>query len=176
MSLIVEDGTGKTDAESYISVADASTYHAARGNTAWAALATDALREQALRRATDYMGQAYRERWKGYRKTATQLLDWPRSFVYLEPFVHGAVGTYPYLVPDDSVPELVRRSCAELALRAAAGTALMADSGQGVTREKIGPIEVEYSEFSSSMVRYSAVDGSLAPYLAAGGGVQVLRG
>ena len=49
MSLIVEDGTGKSTSESYISVADASTYFAARAVTSWAALATDALREAALR-------------------------------------------------------------------------------------------------------------------------------
>ena len=78
MSLICEDGSGKSDSESYISVADASSYHTARGNTAWAALATDALREAALRRATDYMRQAYRSRWQGYKVNEDQALDWPR--------------------------------------------------------------------------------------------------
>jgi hypothetical protein len=36
MALIVEDGTGLANAESYVSVADATTYHANIGNTAWA--------------------------------------------------------------------------------------------------------------------------------------------
>ena len=67
MAIVVEDGTGKSTAESYISVADASTYHTARGNTAWAALTTDALREAALRKATDFMRQVYRSRWQGYK-------------------------------------------------------------------------------------------------------------
>ena len=35
MALEVEDGTGKSTAESYISVADATTYHTARGNSTW---------------------------------------------------------------------------------------------------------------------------------------------
>ena len=52
MSLVVEDGTGKADAESYISVADADTYHSNRGNTDWAALTTTE-KEQLLRGATD---------------------------------------------------------------------------------------------------------------------------
>ena len=79
-SLIVEDGTAKPDAESYISAADASTYHAARGNTDWAALTTLA-KERALRRATDYMLQVYSLQWAGVRHTTTQALDWPRDGV-----------------------------------------------------------------------------------------------
>ncbi len=178
MSLIVEDGTGLATAETYISVADAVTYHAARGNTAWAALATDALREQALRRAADYMTQAYRLRWKGNRKTTTQALDWPRSWVYLQPVTTPGIGDYPYLVSDTSVPVDVARACAELALRAAAlgTTPMLADTGQTVTSEKVGPLEVHYGEFSPATTRYSAIDAAMAPYLTANGGAQVLRG
>ena len=66
MSLIVEDGTGKSNAESYISVADADTYHSNRDNTDWAALTT-AEKERLLRIATDYMVAVYRLRWDGYR-------------------------------------------------------------------------------------------------------------
>ena len=46
MTLIVEDGTGLANAESYVSVADATTYHANIGNTAWAAITSDATKEQ----------------------------------------------------------------------------------------------------------------------------------
>ena len=53
MTLVIEDGTGKSNAESYISVADADTYHSNRGNTDWAALTT-AEKERLLRIATDY--------------------------------------------------------------------------------------------------------------------------
>lgn len=175
MALVVEDGTGKANAESYISVADATTYHADRGNTAWAALATDALREQALRNATEYMVQVYRLRWKGFRMTATQALDWPRSFVYLEPVLTGSNESYPQLVSDVIVPTDVSRQCAQLALRASTGTALIADAGQTVKKEKVGPLEVEYSEYSPSTIRYPSVDAALAPYLKSNGGVQVIR-
>jgi hypothetical protein len=68
MTLTVEDGTGKADAESYISVADADTYFTARNNATWAALSTSD-KEAALRKATDYMLQAYRVRWAGMRET-----------------------------------------------------------------------------------------------------------
>lgn len=175
MTLIVETGAVVAGAESYISVADATAYHAARGVTAWAALASDTVREQVLRRATDYMLQTYRGRWKGYRKDAAQTLDWPRTFVYLEPFVHGAVGVYPYLVADDAVPEEVKRACAELALRAAAGE-LLKDLTQGKVHVKVGPIETEYDRYSPRLASYTAVDAMLAPYLErSAGAVRVVR-
>ena len=75
MALIVEDGTGLSTSEAYISVADASTYFTARGNTTWAAISTDDLREAYLRQATEYMTQVYRSRWEGVRYSETQALD-----------------------------------------------------------------------------------------------------
>lgn len=38
MALEVEDGSGKANADSYISVADADAYFAARGITLWATM------------------------------------------------------------------------------------------------------------------------------------------
>ena len=159
MTLIVEDGSGKSDSESYISVADASNYHTVRGNTAWAALATDALREAALRRATDYMRQAYRSRWQGYKVNEDQALDWPRYDVEVE----------GYAVDSDIVPTEVKNACAELALRASAAD-LNPDLTQGVLSEQVGSISVTYDKASPQFTRYRAIDALLSPYLKAGGG------
>ena len=159
MSLIVEDGSVVTGAESYISVADATTYHTARGNAAWAALTTDALREAALRKATDFMRQVYRSRWQGYKVNEDQALDWPRYNVEVE----------GYAVDSDIVPTEVKNACAELALRASAAE-LNPDLTQGVAREKVGQIEVEYDKASPQFTRYKAIDALLSPYLKAGGG------
>jgi hypothetical protein len=159
MALIVEDGSGKSDSESYISVADASSYHTARGNTAWAALATDALREAALRRATDYMRQAYRSRWQGYKVNEDQALDWPRYDVEVE----------GYAIDSDIVPTEIKNACAELALRASAAD-LNPDLTQGVLSEQVGSIQVTYDKASPQFTRYRAIDAILSPYLKAGGG------
>ena len=159
MAIVVEDGTGKSTAESYISVADASTYHTARGNTAWAALTTDALREAALRKATDYMRQAYRSRWQGYRVNEDQALDWPRYDVEVE----------GYAVDSDIVPTEVKNACAELALKASSAD-LNPDLTQGVLSEQVGSISVTYDKNSPQRTRYAAIDAMLAPYLKAGGG------
>lgn len=169
MAIVVEDGTGKADAESYISVADASTYHTARGNTAWAALASDTVREQMLRRATEYITGKYRLRWKGYRVSATQALDWPRSLVVRPDYAYaGSNGQTviggDYYFPSDEVPVEVVRACAELALRAISGP-LADDLGQKVKREKVGPIENEYVDGAPATVTYTAIDNMLAPFL-----------
>lgn len=170
MTLIVEDGTGLAGAESYCSVAAATTYHADMGNAAWAALASDTVREQMLRRATVYMRQVYRQRWAGTRRHDAQALDWPRLQVPKLDF--GFALNY---YDPDSVPEDVANACAELALRASVAS-LLGDLGQQKVKTKVGPIETEYAAQSPQIKRYPAVDAMLAPYMARGGdSVRVVR-
>ncbi|KGQ19929.1 Phage protein [Lysobacter dokdonensis DS-58] len=161
MALIVEDGSGVAGAESYISVADADTYFAARGNAAWAALTTDQ-KEQALRKGTDYMEARYR--WRGDRVADGQALSWPRSCVY----------AFGYSVDADIVPERVQRACAELAVRASADD-LSPDVGAQVKQETVGPISVTYADGARQTTAYKAVDAMLAPYVYGMGSIPVSR-
>jgi hypothetical protein len=173
MALVVEDGSGLSTAESYISVADATTYHAARANTAWADVADDATREALLRKATDFMVATYRERWAGYRVSTTQALDWPR---YEVPFKDATVGgTFPSYYDSNEVPVAVQRACAELALRAIDGD-LAPDLDAPVVREKVGPIETEYAVGARQSTVFRAIEGLLSPFFVSGGGqLKVVR-
>jgi hypothetical protein len=173
MAIIVEDGTGLAGAESFISLAGASSYHTARGNAAWAALASDAVREQALRKATDYMEQVYRLRWAGSRVTTVQALSWPRIHVPINDFSDGR---YPAYYAQDEVPMMVSNACAELALRAASET-LLIDETRAVLVEKVGPLEVSYDPHSASAKKYSAIDAMLRPLLTGSAGMpRMVRG
>lgn len=154
MSLIVEDGTGLSTAESYVSVAAADTRMTALGLTNWGTLSTTE-KEQALRRSTQHMLRAYRGRWKGTRVTSTQALDWPR---YIPDMVDG----HPVL--SSVVPTDIANACADLALKAAAGD-LAPDLERAVIRKKVGPLETEYSPHSPQATRYRAIDMALAPYI-----------
>lgn len=154
MALVVEDGTGLSTAESYISVSDADARHTALGNTAWTG--ADSVKEAALRRATQYMEQAYRLRWLGMRVKADQALSWPR--VIMEA-VDG------WWLDSDIVPADVANACADLALKALSET-LNEDLTRGVVRQKIGPLEKEYDRFSPQAKRYPAITQMLAPYFA----------
>lgn len=173
MPLIVEDGTGLADAESYTSVADADTYFSNRGYTLWATLST-AEKEQALRRSTDYLLQVYRLRWKGTRVNGTQALDWPRAFVEREDYEYaGLNGTTQiggrYYYPANEVPREVANACADMAFKAASGE-LAEDLGQRVVREKVDVLEVEYDRYSPQYKRYRAIDNLLSPFLRDMGG------
>ena len=162
MSLIVETGAIVAGAESYISVAETSAFHAARGDTTWAIITT-AQMEQALRRATDYMVHAYRLRWLGSRVSTAQTLDWPRSLV---PIVDSPVCSY---VETDVVPDAVKNACAMLARRAAAGP-LLDDQERTKTSVKVGPIETAWAAGSSQAKKYAEIDALLRPYLTGGAG------
>lgn len=155
MALVVETGTGSAAAESYASVAEADAYHAARGAVAWAALTT-AAKEEALRRATDFLLGAYRRRWRGARMTDAQALDWPRYGVQLD---DKAAPVATNLVP----PE-VKAACSALALTAST-EALAPNLERTQAKVKVGPLEVEYDPAAPAYTRHRAVEMLLAPFL-----------
>lgn len=173
-TLVVETGAGVASADSYGTLAQLDAYHVQRGNTAWAAL-TEHLKEVAARKAADYMLQAYRDAWKGTRMTATQGLDWPRGFVYTTPYLHGAVGAYPYLVADDIVPTEVFRAFAELAFKASTAE-LNPDLAKDIVSQTVGPISTTYAASSPQQKRYRSIDMMLRPYLASQSSVNVAVG
>lgn len=158
MALVVETGTASSSAESYASVAFADTYALARGDTAWGLLSTND-KEIALRKATDYMSQQYRGKWKGLRVNSTQALDWPRVNVTVDSFV---------VIQSNVVPEEIKRACVELASKSIS-TTLLADVSQGVIRKKVDVIEVEYDPNSAQTIRFLAIESALRPFLLAAG-------
>ncbi len=152
MALIAEDGTGRADADSYVTLAFADAYHLAMGNAAWAETLPD-VRESALRRATQYIDTRYR--FQGEPLTSTQALSWPRDLV-------------------DWPVKRVQNACCELALRATTDT-LYTDQASGeVTRETVGPLTVEYAGSGlGGQTRFASVDALLSIYT--GGGRSTLR-
>lgn len=165
MTIVIEDGTGKSTSEAYISTTDADTYFSNRGVTAWAAFTT-AQKEQNLRLATDFMTQRYRPYWLGYRNSSTQSLDWPRAYVSINPIEV----VYQLNISNTIVPVEVQRACAELALKASTYTdGLLPDVTDLITEETIGPITTKYDKRSPVSPLYKAIDAMLAVYLKDGG-------
>ncbi len=114
MAFTQEDGTGISDANAYISVAFADSYHADRGATAWefsdtegTVPITDTQKEQAIVRATDHVDKVFGGRYRGTVETSTQGLMWPRSGAY-----------DPNNFPLSGVPSQLQKAIAEYALRA----------------------------------------------------------
>ena len=73
--MIVEDGTGLTDSNSYVSVVFADDYFSARGVSEWENL-EEAQKEQCLIRATDYIDNIFQ--WCGKKEFENQALRFPR--------------------------------------------------------------------------------------------------
>jgi hypothetical protein len=78
MALIVEDGTGKPDAESYASAEDLVLY---AGKFGVAIPADEPAQEALLRRAALAMDGM---KWKGRKTNSEQALSWPRRSVELD--------------------------------------------------------------------------------------------
>jgi hypothetical protein len=156
MALIVEDGTGLDNAESYVSVVDCGTYCTAHALSAWTG--TDAAKESALRNATQYIDTNYSFK---YEKTyVEQALEFPRY----------------YWDWDDALMNRLRSACCELAVKALSGS-LFVDADPSVTiKVKVGPIEktTRPSE-QSGQVRYKQVDALLKQLITGGGSVAVIR-
>ena len=71
--LIIENGEGLSNSESYVDVAFADAYFLKRGITQWATLTN---REQLIIRAMDYIENNYT--YQGTKLISTQALQFPR--------------------------------------------------------------------------------------------------
>jgi len=167
MALVSEDGTGKFNAESYCSVAQATAFHSVRSTAdLWGDLDTG-VKESALRAATDYLMQTYSGRWAGYRMTTTQALDWPRRAV---PWP-DAVQMYR---TDGTIPKELLNACAELALKASSGS-LLSDLGRETQSESVDVISVTYVQGSSRQTQYPTVERWLTSLLNVASGISIVR-
>ena len=156
MALIVENGTGLADAESYVSVADCGTYCTAHGLTAWTG--TDAAKEVALRIATQYLDTNYA--FKAEKTYVDQSLEFPRYFWEW----------------DDPMMNRLRNACCELAVKALAGSLYQDVEPAHTIRVTVGPITKETRPIDNGgQVRYKQVDALLRPLVMGAGSVQVVR-
>lgn len=169
MSLVVEDGSCKSNANAYVALEDCDAYHADMGNAAWVVDDEDednvAARETAIRKATAFIDRKYGGRFRGRRQNASQSLMWPRW---------DAIDEDGFVIED--VPNAVKYATCESAYREYIGTDLMPDMERGgqVIQETIGPISTTYAAGAPSGTRYDMIEGLLRPCLS-GGGLRLVR-
>ncbi len=169
MAIVVEDGTGRADAESYASIADADARHVKFGDMPnWAAESDVTLREQALREATQFLESEYRGRLPGYRASKEQALHFP---------AFSAFDADGYLLDSSDVPAAMVQATCALSDRAIAGT-LRPDvvDGGSLARErvKVGPIEEDLTYVGgqdTGRTSYEIVDSILSRLLGPAGQV-----
>jgi hypothetical protein len=158
MALIVEDGTGKVDAESYISVAEHRAYCLKFGLTP---SATDGPVEISLRKATAYMVAIYRGSLQGGRTVYNQALDFPRWDCYRD-------DTNPILY--NEVPVEVKACCSELAIIAETSDLMPTSTTRGKKMVKIGPLTIEYDGSGPQAPVFAGAVTRMGVFLKSGNG------
>lgn len=168
MAFVVEDGTGKPDANSYIPVEYADDYFQLRGNETWTFIQDPVEKERALVQATDYIDARWGSLLASVRTTDTQALEFPRK-------------------KWEGIPETLKKATCEYAVRALiqplAPDPVVDESGHTVleSKEKVGPIEEtkKYADYSSDGIVwrvYPSADAYMRPLLNAGAvGGRVIR-
>ncbi|GEM_PF-1772224 len=188
MAFVVENGTGVSNANAYITVAFYRAYFTDRGRDLSAQ--TDEQVQGFIVRATDFVEQRFGQNYQGTRKTLTQSLGMPRTDMFLD-----GVAVSP-----DAVPAMFQMGVAEYAFRASKYADLAPDTPVPFAREaqgggtvapggaviaeskKVGPIEksTEYADPTAAsnswaMPAYPAADALIEPFVAGGRSGKTIR-
>lgn len=156
-TIVVEDGSGLTTSNSYISAADLDTYASDRGKT------ISGTQADLLIQAMDYIESF---NFKGDKYTDEQALLWPRTGVYLD----------GYYVTESTIPQLLIDATAEVAISIDAGTNPLSNESRESKREKVGDIEVEYSSGARTSTYLKAAETKLQKLLKSAGATVAIRG
>lgn len=129
--MIVEDGTGLNNSNSYVSIAFADDYFSAR-NDDWQGK-QDAEKERALVLATDFVDNMFV--WRGRKKTQEQALAFPRVEIM-------DIDRYEV----NGIPVKLKQAVCDAAMETFDGGTLFetAEAAGAVTSEHIGSISFSY--------------------------------
>ncbi len=151
MALTVEDGTGRTDAEAYISVSEFKQFAGRRGYNYDEYGDPDI--EASIRLATDWI-DTY-NRYKGTRLRSQQAKEFPRA---------DLTDWSDYVVT--GVPQRVKDACAELAFKGLSESLYLdQDRGGKVQSESVGPISVSYAADAPTGKVWTYAQNLLKQYL-----------
>jgi len=128
MALVVENGTGVADADSYVSEADAITRATLLGLDF---PVLDAEAEVPLRRAAIYL-ESYRNKYQGKKYIDGQALQWPRNPVYIDEVLND-----PSVIPQELIDAQIVLASVEYANGNLFGTAL-----GGVGSRSVGDVSI----------------------------------
>jgi hypothetical protein len=158
---VVEDGTGLANATSYCSLVYAAAYNTAHPyGSAWAALASDAIRERLLMLASRLLDHWCR--WHGCRvkRVSEQGLEFPRYDV------QDRDGNW---LDSDAVPDFVQQATAELARHLSASD-LTADPTKGIADLGVDVISLTFDPSDRRSVLPDSVKAIVRPYCRLAGG------
>tara|TARA_R110002020_G_scaffold41325_6_gene122001 strand:+ start:5022 stop:5570 length:549 start_codon:yes stop_codon:yes gene_type:complete len=109
MAFTVEDGTGMSNANAYVTIAEADSYieDYARNNTTWAN-SNDASKKGYIKEATQSLDLIWGGRYVGVKLDVNQALSFPRF---------GGYDREGYQLATNIVPTIIKQATAELAFK-----------------------------------------------------------
>lgn len=171
MAVIVEDGTGLSNSNSYVSDAELLSYANARG------IALLSSTTPLLVMATDWLET---KSFIGNKGSQNQALQWPRisySPVPLGTLSYAPLYMFPiylsvdgYIITPTMIPARLKKAQMEAAIQMDVGYDVNAVMEQEVVSEQVGPIKVEYQQGSTNAVYLPVAEKILAPLLSKGAG------
>lgn len=166
MTLIIEDGTGKADAQSYASAATIEAYCVARAYSAWTDNGDDDAKDAAILRAMTFLDSM---NWHGYAANAGQALEWPRACMEDR---NGRA------IDSNVIPSPVVHALAELALRELASPgATLPDGGlsDGISGlEVAGAVKLQFAAKADARPDYRMVRALLKGLIHPAGSVRLI--
>ena len=146
IALVVENGTGLPDANSYCDLDFAIEYCTMKGYTDWLKLSENQQKIFIIR-GTEFVDNFYT--WKGIRHRQSQSMAFPRDDIYDD-------DRYPV----DGIPDKLKKACIEAAFLNASSSAntlfSTKDENGKVKKQKVDTLEVEY--FNAEQSGLSAAD------------------
>ena len=134
MALVIEDGTGKLDSNSYITVAEYNAFLDARYVSRSAI--SEAQAEAYILRATDYFETL---KFQGWKHEELQAMQWPRSNIIIDGFS----------VNSDEIPIEVKLALYELAYAYEQGYGITDPVSRETISESVGSLSVTYKSSSA---------------------------
>jgi len=146
ITLVVENGMGLPDANSYCDLDFAIEYCTMKGYTDWLKLSENQQKIFIIR-GTEFVDNFYT--WKGIRHRQSQSMAFPRDDIYDD-------DRYPV----DGIPDKLKKACIEAAFLNASSSAntlfSTKDENGKVKKQKVDTLEVEY--FNAEQSGLSAAD------------------
>lgn len=145
-TIVVETGAGLTNANSYVSEAELTTYASDRGITLTGTSSVLILK------AMDYLESKL---FIGSKTSIAQSLQWPRYGAEID----------NYYVDSDSVPVLLKEAEMELCIAIDGGVNPLANQGRETLKEKVDSIAVEYKASSRAVTYLTAAETKMKKLL-----------
>ncbi len=166
LTLVKEDGTGKTDANSYADLADGNAYHDGHlYASAWTA-ASDAQKAVALVMASRLIDAEFQ--FNGTRTNVVQGLQWPRARCPEPDAIHVPLQVLLPIPSDfvrfDSVPKGVVQATCEMARELLIADRTTAPPGEGLKYYNSGGVQTGYDKTDRRAVLSQVAQVMLAKY------------